>query len=250
MRKYILILSLMTLIVSACGGSSSTKSTTATSTGNGQPTSTGNGQPAGTHMLMGTFKVTSGTCSSSTAAPTGSYLQILGNGGAVVKNSFGGCANPGYTPLKPGTKGLTTGSYEPNPTPAFMGTNALADAIVQPANFFGSNFALSTQAMDPQTKAATPAPSLMSNAGHLTGNLSAMDIAYNTAYFNQGSPKPDGTYPGTTKAATGDISCTGDYTLSWQSLIIGGAFNNYTGVWHLTGTFVPSSGSVAQALGC
>lgn len=226
---------------SACSSSSSSSSAAPSSS-----------KPSGTHVLVGTFDVASGTCPSATSIPGGSWLQMLGHGGAVVKNSFGGCANADYTPLKPGTKGgLVTGAYEPNPTPAFSGSNALADEITKPVSFFGSNFAMSTQAIDPQTGKAVPKPSITSNAGTLSGNLEALDVAYNGAYFNQGSPKPGGTYPGTTKPVSGTISCNGTYTLQWQSLIVGGAFNNYTGVWHLTGTFVPASGtSLTKALGC
>lgn len=241
MRKILLLVPIMAVTLAACGGSSSSSSTTAA----------GNGKPTGSHSLVGTFKITTGACSSATAVPTGSYLQMEGNGGAVVKNSFGGCANATYTPLKPGTKGgLVTGSYEPNPTPPFSGSNGLADQIVQPASFFGSAFALSTQAVDPQTGTHVPPPTVTSDNGQISGNLAALDVAYNAAYFNQGAPKPDGAYPGTTKALSGTISCDGTFSMQWQSLIVGGAFNNYTGIWHLTGTFTPTSGTPAHALGC
>lgn len=209
------------------------------------------GTPSGTHTLTGTFKIAAGTCASATAVPAGSYLEMLGNGNAVVKNSFGGCANPDYTPLKPGSKGgLVTGSYEPNPTPAFAGGNAVASQIIVPVSFFGTNFSISTQAVDPQSHQKVPPPSITSTGGKLSGDVSAVDAAYNTAYFNQGSPKPGGSYLGSTKPMSGTISCNGSFTVQWQSLIVGGAFNNYTGVWHLAGTFVPASGTAAQALGC
>jgi hypothetical protein len=39
-----------------------------------------------------------------------------------------------------------------------------------------------------------------------------------------------GTYNADTKA----------YTLDWTSQIIGGPFNNFSGHWHLEGTFEPS----------
>lgn len=240
MRKILPLIPIMAITLAACGGSSST---TAKPTGNGHPT--------GIHSLVGTFKLVAGTCSSATAVASGTYLQMVGKGGAVVKNSFGGCANPVYTPLKPGTQGgLITGSYQPDPSPAFSGPNGLADQIIQPASFFGSNFALGSQPIDPQTNAKVPPPSVTSNNGQLSGNVAALDAAYNTAYFNQGAPKPDGTYPGTTRALSGTIACNGDFTMQWQSLIVGGAFNNFTGVWHLTGTFVPATGTVAHALGC
>lgn len=220
-------------ILAGCG--SSGKSAHAGST-----SASGGSAPAGTHALTGTFRIDPGVCSSGTAVPTGSYLQMLGGGGAVVKNSFGGCANAAYTPLKPGSKGLVTGSYEPPPS----------DSIFLPANFFGSDFRVSTAPVDAQTNEAVPPPSIESNAGNLSGNLEAVDVAYNGAFFNQGAPKPGGAFSGATKALSGTISCDGSYTMQWQSQIVGGAFNNFTGVWHLTGTFIPSSGSVAHALGC
>lgn len=206
----------------------------------GAALASGSSKPTGTHALTGAFTIDPGACSSATSVPTGSYLQMLGGGGAIVKNSFGGCANFAYTPLKPGTKGLVTGGYEPPPSAA----------IVLPANFFGSDFKINTAPVDAQTKTAVPSPSIESNAGALSGNLEAIDVAYNGAFFNQGAPKPDGTYPGDTKALSGTIACDGSYTMQWQSQIVGGAFNNFTGVWHLTGTFIPSSGSASHALGC
>lgn len=244
MRKILPVISLLALVASACGGTSSRASAAGTS---GSP---GGGSPSGTHTLVGTFKVAAGACTSTTAQPSGSYMQMLGQGGAVVSNSFGGCSNPDYTPLRPGSKGLVTGSYQPNPSPAFKGQNAVAAEISQPTNFFGSDFAVATQSTDPQTGKAVPAPSITSTGGRLSGNLSAVDVAYNGSYFNQGSPKPGGSYPGSTKPVSGSISCDGTFTVEWQSLIVGGSFNNFTGVWHLTGQFVPASGTLASALGC
>lgn len=219
--------------LAACGSSSKPTASPAA-----KPS--GAGAPTGTHTLVGTFMPSAGTCASATSTPTGSYLEMLGQGGSIVKNSFGGCANAQYTPLKPGTEGLKTGSYQPSPP----------NAIFQPANFFGSDFTVNTDQVDRQANTSVPPPSIVSNGGHLTGNMEAVDVAYNGAYFNQGAPKPGGGYPGSTKPLTGSISCSGSFEIQWQSQIVGGAFNNFTGVWHLSGTFIPSSGSVASALGC
>jgi ABC-type Fe3+-hydroxamate transport system substrate-binding protein len=219
--------------LAACGSSSKSATPSVAK-------SSGAGTPTGSHTLVGTFMPAPGVCSSATAIPTGSYLEMLGQGGSIVKNSFGGCVNAQYTPLKPGTEGLKTGTYQPSPP----------NAIFQPASFFGSAFTVNTDQVDRQTNTSVPPPSITSNGGRLTGNMEAIDVAYNGAYFNQGAPKPGGGYPGTTKALSGTISCNGSFTMQWQSLIVGGAFNNFTGVWHLSGTFVPSSGSVASALGC
>lgn len=150
MRKLVPLISTVALAVSACGGTSSAASIGRT-TG-----SKGSGSPTGTHPLVGTFRIVAGACTSAGGEPTGSYMQMLGQGGALVSNSFGGCANPDYTPLHPGSEGLLTGKYEPNPSPAFKGQNALAADIVQPTNFFGSDFGVATQSSDPQTGKAVP----------------------------------------------------------------------------------------------
>lgn len=232
------LLGATTLVAVGCGSSGSKSSGASSGGGAGAPSASS--KPTGTHQLLGTFVPTAGVCSSASAVPSGSYLEMLGGGGAVVKNSFGGCANAAYSPLKPGVKGLVTGSYQPAPT----------DAIFEPTNFFGSDFTVNTAPVDAQTKAKVPPLSIESNAGALSGNLEALSVAYNGAYFNQGAPKPDGTYPGSTKALSGTISCDGSFTMQWQSQIVGGAFNNFTGVWHLAGRFVPASGTPAKALGC
>jgi hypothetical protein len=226
--RLIILMAIGATLLAAC--SSSSKSTTSSS----------GSTPKGTHNLVGTFMPTAGVCSSATGVPSGSYLEMLGGNGAVVKNSFGGCSNPAYTPIKPGTQGLVTGTYQPQP----------ANAIFSPANFFGSNFSVNTASVDHQTNMPVPPPSIQSASGVLTGNLEAIQVAYNGAYFNQGSPKPGGGYPGATKPLSGTISCNGAFTMQWQSQIVGGSFNNFSGIWHITGTFTPSSGTAAAALGC
>lgn len=233
--RTVALLGTAALAAAGCGSSSSKPAAS------GAPATAASGShPSGTHQLVGTFVPDAGQCSSATGVPSGSYLEMLGGGGAVVKNSFGGCTNPAYSPLKPGTKGLVTGSYQPSPP----------DVILGPTNFFGSNFTVNTAEVDAQTKTKVPPPAIESNGGQLSGNLSAISVAYNGAYFNQGAPKPDGTMPGSTKALTGTISCDGSFTMQWQSQIVGGAFNNFTGIWHLSGHFQPASGSISQAVGC
>jgi hypothetical protein len=59
--------------------------------------------------------------------------------------------------------------------------------------------------------------------------------------FNQGTPKPDGTLPSPTTPLSGTYDpATRQFTLQWKSLIVGGPFNGFTGLWRLGGTFVPS----------
>lgn len=248
-RTGLLAVSVLAVGALAACGSSSHPSAAPTTTHSTAPAPAS----ATPRALVGTFEITAGACTSATATPTGSWLGMLGAGGAgFIKNPGGGCANADYTVLRPGVNGgLITGSYQPNPTPAFTASGgARADGIVMPATFYGSGFAMSTDPVDPQTHLHVPAPSVTDTAGRLTGNFEAVSVAYNSAYFNQGAPKPGGTYPGLTRAVSGTISCSGAYSLTWQSLIVGGAFNGFTGRWHLTGTFRPASGTLAAALGC
>jgi hypothetical protein len=79
---------------------------------------------------------------------------------------------------------------------------------------------------------------VMATGGELTGELVAFTAYYGGQAFNQGGPKPDGSGV----PATGTIDpATGEYVLEWTSLIVGGSFDGFTGVWHLEGTFTPAS---------
>ena len=80
---------------------------------------------------------------------------------------------------------------------------------------------------------------IIATAGELSGDVAAVSAFYAGEVFNQGSPKPDGSATGeTTPAPTGSIdTATGAYSLDWASQIVGGAFNDFTGVWHLEGSF-------------
>jgi LPXTG-motif cell wall-anchored protein len=198
--------------------------------------------------LVGTFALAAGSCS---AGASGTYFRMLQPGGTVngpdsgyLTNADSTCSNKTYTPLAPGTDGgLVTGSYQPEPNPAFDGSgNSLANRIVNPTKFFGVNFSVSTASTDPQTNTAVAAPSISTDGTNLTGDLRAFSAAWNNAHFNQGAPKPDGTNPGLTAAPTGTYNpTTRAFTITWTSQIVGGPFNSFTGQWHFTGTFAPST---------
>ncbi|MBV8528741.1 MAG: hypothetical protein JOZ75_10525 [Candidatus Dormibacteraeota bacterium] len=238
-------------LLAACGGGGEGATAGSASTPN-----------AGPHNLVGLFRLTDGKCSTSqTEPPTGSYFAMLSGkslagpfvaNGTAADASGAKCPNQSSTPLLAGSDGgLKTGNYQPNPTSAFDSSgNGLAGLIAKPASFFGTDFALSTNATDPQSTTSVATPKIMDTGGKLSGDLSALNVAWNTGYYNQGAPKPDGTYPGVTTALSGTIACDGGFTMIWASTIVGGAFNNFTGSWHFTGTFVPASGSLSQALGC
>ncbi|MGB8860263.1 MAG: hypothetical protein WCC60_13440 [Ilumatobacteraceae bacterium] len=185
--------------------------------------------------LLGTFSVDPGDCASGTA--TGSYFQMVMPGGTAeagpfIANADSTCADTNYSLLTPGTAGgLVTGDWQSAPDPAFDATgNGLADQIVAPVTFFAVAFAAAT---DPNEAK----PSITAADGVLTGDLSAFTAYYGAGVFNQGAPKPDGA--GTAPTGTIDPE-TGAYMLEWTSLIVGGSFDGFTGVWHLEGTFSPN----------
>ena len=204
--------------------------------------SAGGGSP-----LTGTFRVSAGSCS---GAITGTWFRMLSPTGSPVSNNDSPCSDKTYTPLSPGSDGgLVTGSYQPDPSPAFDGTgNGLARRIFQPAKFYGVEFAVATDSTDPQTGTAVTAPSISTSGGTLSGDLRAFTVSWNNQHFNQGAPKPDGTSPGKTSGPSGTYNpSTGYYKLTWSSQIVGGPFNNFTGTWQIEGTFAPSSTAPATA---
>jgi hypothetical protein len=217
-------------LLAACGGGSSKPSAASTS-----------------GALNGLFKLTPGACTA--AGVTGSFFQMITPGGTIAHGKFfenpdSTCPNKSYTPVTPGTSGgFVTGTYQPNPSPAFDRTgDALAASIIAPQNFTAIKFALSTNRTDPQSGKAVPAPVIKDANGVLSGQLEAWSAAWNNQYFNQGSPKPGGAMPGLTSPVTGTYNpSTGAFVLTWASEVVGGPFNGFSGYWHLTGTFVPEA---------
>lgn len=200
---------------------------------------------SGGRPLVGVFRLASGQCGS--GKPTGSYFTMLDPSGNPVSNSDSPCSDKSATPLRAGATGLSTQGFQPFPS-----NPGASNAIAQPATFFGSPFTVATQSPDKQSGRAVSAPSVSDNGGALTGHLEAFQVYYNGAYYNQGSPKPGGASPGrTTATATGRYDpSTGHYSLDWKSTITGGAFNNFTGVWHFEGTFAPAgSGAITNSGG-
>jgi hypothetical protein len=208
--------------------------------------SKGSNKKSGGTALVGTFKLTAGACKAGKA--TGSYFRMIQSGGSVAKGPFfpnpdSTCKDKTYTTLRPGSDGgLVTGSYQPNPSPAFdKKGNGLAARITKPQAFSAIDFALSTNQTDPSSKKSVSAPSITDNNGTLSGDLRALSAQWNKLYINQGSPKPDGSTPGLTTAVTGTYNAsTKAFVITWSTSIVGGAFNGFTGYWHLQGTFSPS----------
>ncbi|MBV9665168.1 MAG: hypothetical protein JOZ37_14475, partial [Actinobacteria bacterium] len=207
---------------------------------------------AGTN-LVGTFALTAGACPSGGA--TGTYFRMVQPSGTVangpfVSNGDSTCSDKTYTLLSPGSDGgVITGGYQAAPSPAFDGQgNSLANKIVVPAVFFGVRFGLSTDQTDRQTHTAVPPLSVQADGGKLTGDLRAWEATWNKQDFNQGAPKPDGSMPKLTTAPHGTYDAsTGAFVLEWTSTISGGPFNDFTGSWHLAGTFRPAGSAPASA---
>lgn len=172
---------------------------------------------------------------------TGSYFRMILPGGTdeYFTNPNSKAPDKTYTLFVPGTDGgLKLGQYQQPPSPAFDANgNAKANRIVRPDEFAGIYFSISTAKTDAQDSSPDVAPSLtLHGTKTLTGNFQAWTAGWNTTYFNQGSPKPDGTFPGFTRPVTGTYNpATHAFTIVWYSLIVGGPFNGFTGYWHLQG---------------
>ncbi len=198
------------------------------------------------HALVGTFKLDPGACFG--AAVSGTYFRMIFPHGNVTTGQFfqnpdSTCPNKTFTLAVPGTQGgLVTGKYQPSPNPVFNAQGgANADEIVQPQSFTAINFSIATNKVDPQTGTHVPAPVIYAQGAKLSGQVEAWSAAWNKQYFNQGSPKPNGTRPGLTQPVSGTYNAaTHRFVLTWTSQVVGGPFNGFTGDWHLSGTFVPA----------
>jgi len=214
----------------------------ACSSGGGTAKSSTGGTP-----LIGAFHFTAGHCT--TTGASGTYFRMIDPGGTIANGKFfnnpdSTCHDKSYSVQQAGTDGgLITGSYQPASGKAFDATgNALASRITQPGSFTAIHFAISTNPVDPQTGRHVPAPMITVNNSTLSGQITAWSAAWNNLYFNQGSPKPDGSRPGLTSPLTGTYdTTTHHFVITWASQVVGGPFNGFTGYWHLEGTFTPSS---------
>ncbi|MBB5914889.1 hypothetical protein BJY24_003756 [Nocardia transvalensis] len=198
--------------------------------------------------LNGLFALSSGVCSN--GAVTGSFFRMIlptgDAGGPYLQNSDSGCSDQTVTPLAAGTDGgLIAGDYQPQPDAAFDGSgNARSGRVTTPVRFYGVDFATATNPTDPQTGAGTGLPQILADGGQLSGDLSSLGVTWNNQVFNQGAPKPGGGLPGKTSPVRGSIDAAGNFVLEWTSQIVGGPFNNFTGLWHLAGQY--RGGGLAQ----
>ncbi|HZU78747.1 MAG TPA: hypothetical protein VE991_02425, partial [Acidimicrobiales bacterium] len=118
--------------------------------------SAGAGSTDQSRKLVGLFQLTPGAVDGTQI--TGSWFRMLQPGGTVAKGPYminaDSSADSGKaTLLAPGTAGgLRSGAYQSQPSPAFDSHgNSTANAIMTPTKFFGVEFSISTNPVDPQT---------------------------------------------------------------------------------------------------
>jgi hypothetical protein len=225
-------------------------------------------------VLIGLFRLSAGSFTAGHLG--GTWFQMLQPGATVqdgpyMKNSNSSADGGVATLLQPGSAGgFRTEVYQSQPAPAFDAEgNSRAGAITSPTEFFNVKFSISTNTIDPQTKTACAPPIVVLKNGKLTADMSSWAASWNNQNFNQGAPKPVpntqakspgekqaqeawdfvsqrwlGAAPKATVTGTGATgtynSKTGNFVLQWTSLIVGGPFNGFTGLWHLEGVYQPS----------
>ncbi|MFV1989948.1 MAG: hypothetical protein ACC652_04320 [Acidimicrobiales bacterium] len=242
-----MVLTAMGLFAAACSDSSgdaptsesapaSTASVDDTTATTSAPSATTEAGSSFEGELVGIFQIDPASCAG--ADVEGSYFRMIQPQGDLVEGPFvpnadSSCEDTTYTPMAAGSDGgLVTGTYQPAPDPPFNDAgDGLSARIVEPATFFAVAFAIAT---DDEGKV----PTISATDGVLSGDLSAWTAYYGNLIFLQGAPLPDGSMPGLTSAVTGTIDPeSGGFVLEWSSQIEGGSFNDFTGVWHLEGTF-------------
>ncbi|HUR85708.1 MAG TPA: hypothetical protein VMY78_10220 [Solirubrobacteraceae bacterium] len=192
---------------------------------------------ASSKTLNGTFRLTPGSFKDGKAR--GTWFRMINPGGkGYFANPDSRAKNRTYTLGRPGTDGgLATGRFQSHPDPPFDGKgNARAKRIIQPESYTAINFSVATLKKDPQSKKTVSVTSASVDGKRLTVRVPGYTAEWNKQYFNQGAPKPDGSG----RAATGTYnSRTRRFVLEWTSKISGGAFNGFSGFWHLEGKFSP-----------
>jgi len=199
-------------------------------------------RPNSGRRLTGTLVLTAGSAHrvGGRLVYSGTYFRMLdvGSTDQYIPNSSSKAPSDTYTFLSRGSeRGLELGRYQRAPARAFSSDgNALARDIVRPQKFESIEFSISTANHSAQGGEPTPAPSLILRGNRLTGNLSAWTAEWNHTYFNQGAPKPGGSYPGLSQPVIGTYNTkTHAFTITWYSQIVGGPFSGCTGFWHLEG---------------
>ncbi|WP_245717155.1 hypothetical protein [Nocardia jejuensis] len=251
------VLAVLTLVLPGC------------SSGDGETAT-----PSAPENLVGLLRFTPGAVSGDSVS--GTWFRMVQPGGTPEKGPYmpngDSPAQAGATTLlEPGSEGgLRIGAFQSEPEPGFAQGNSLSASITKPTKFFAVEFGISTNPVDPQTQREVAPPTVVRDGNTLTANLSSWAASWNDQEFNQGAPKPPekqgaqiagaeqvqkvwdfvahrwfdqpkaDTPQGPSATGTYDPA-TRKFTLEWTSLIVGGPFNSFTGVWHLEGVFEPDT---------
>lgn len=187
------------------------------------------GASVSAYAIPSTMTVTSGSFAMGFFTPTGPIaFSAIGSGGADITDTYNA---PGWN----------VSTAQTAAAPGTIGAFSFGSAFV---NTFTA--ASSTQAGVGGGGAAPVFTGPLAN-GAFTIDTSSFFANWNGTDFNQGTAAAAGTLSNCTAT-----SC--NYTLGWQSLIVGGAFNGNIGTWALSGTVaaVPEAstyGMMAAGLG-
>ncbi|HQT30184.1 MAG TPA: PEP-CTERM sorting domain-containing protein [Thiobacillus sp.] len=195
----------------------------------------------------------------SSASVTGGTFEMYGFGAPIAFVNFGtGSADIlGYDGTTPGSAVANT-SYSADGIVGFGfgagipgSTQKTVNTYTAAANLGDANSPAGTiSGFAPVTFNVTS----MTNGAGFTADTSAWFANYNGTDFNQGSGRNtvDGAADGS--FATGTLSnCTAtscDYSMFWESYIVGGSFDGNTGAWNVTGTIaaVPEASTYGMML--
>lgn len=131
----------------------------------------------------------------------------------------------------------------------YSGTPTTQSTLLNPFGFFGVPTYVGINPIGYQSGDSHPAPTAdisncVANSCTLTMDLSGWEVMWNGSAFEQG-PRPSNLGGFVPAVGTYDLS-TKAYSITWQSQIKGGPFNNINGYWHLSGTVstvpVPAAG--------
>ena len=176
------------------------------------------------------------------AAQAATVNTLYAGGGLFT---MGGFTTSQYLNTLTGSTHNIVGAYNPPGWNVNTAQLATAPSAIVSFNFNGGGTFVNTYtaASSPQGVAGGgPVPTgtvgtgtTIANGDTINVDLSSLFANYGGTDFNQGS-----------STATGTVSNVSgsnfDYTLNWKHLIVGGAYNNKTGTWAMTGT-----GSVVAA---
>lgn len=151
---------------------------------------------------------------------TGGDFFMAGAGGPIAPGAHSVMTIGGYDGAEP-TAAATAAVYAPDSIGTFT-FGFFGDVAIRTAENDGVNFGFA-----PVT-------------GDLTGNALSLDLSSWTAYWNGTSFNQGGVVAATTDGA-------GNFTASWDALVVGGAFDGQIGGWTITGNASASAVPVPAA---